>query len=97
MIGAEQPQVLGFELCLSSGILKTIEYNVSETELISVFICESHKNSYLNHWIVPVEVEVTLRPSVSQSVLVSGAHLRPATNFAFALKLSSDSCGFVIL
>jgi hypothetical protein len=36
------------------------------------------------------------RQSVGQSVLVSGAHLGPATNFTFALQFSSDSCGFVI-
>jgi hypothetical protein len=32
------------------------------------------------------------RQSVGQSVLVSGAHLRPATNFSSSLKFSSDSC-----
>jgi hypothetical protein len=32
-----------------------------------------------------------------QSVLVSGAHLGPATNFSFSSKFSLDSCGFVIL
>jgi hypothetical protein len=37
------------------------------------------------------------RQSVGQSVLVSGAHLGPATNFSFTLKFPSDSCGFVIL
>jgi hypothetical protein len=37
------------------------------------------------------------RQPVGQSVLVSGAHLGPATNFTFALKISSDSCEFVIL
>jgi hypothetical protein len=37
------------------------------------------------------------RQSVGQSVLVSGAHLGPATNFTFSLKFSSDSCVFVIL
>jgi hypothetical protein len=37
------------------------------------------------------------RQSVGQSVLVSGAHLRPVTNFSFAMKFSVDSCGFVIL
>jgi hypothetical protein len=35
--------------------------------------------------------------SVSQSVLVSGAHLGPATNFSFSLKFPSDICGFIIL
>jgi hypothetical protein len=33
----------------------------------------------------------------SASALVSGTHLRPATNFSFFLKFSLDSCGFVIL
>jgi hypothetical protein len=33
----------------------------------------------------------------SQSVLVSGTHLVPATNFSFSLKFSLNSCGFVIL
>jgi hypothetical protein len=37
------------------------------------------------------------RLSVGQSVLVSGTHLEPATNFSFSLKFSLDSCGFVIL
>jgi hypothetical protein len=37
------------------------------------------------------------RQSVGQSVLVSGAHLGPVTNFSFALKFPVDSCGFVIL
>jgi hypothetical protein len=32
------------------------------------------------------------RQSVSQSVLVSGAHLGPVTNFSFALKFPSDIC-----
>jgi hypothetical protein len=33
------------------------------------------------------------RQSVGQSVLVSGTHLGPATNFSFSLKFSLDSCG----
>jgi hypothetical protein len=37
------------------------------------------------------------RQSVGQSVLVSGAHLGPVTNFSFSLKFPLDSCGFVIL
>jgi hypothetical protein len=37
------------------------------------------------------------RQSVGESVLVSGTHLDPATNFSFVLKFSLDSCGFVIL
>jgi hypothetical protein len=32
-----------------------------------------------------------------QSVLVSGAHLGPVTNFSFSLRFSLHSCGFVIL
>jgi hypothetical protein len=32
--------------------------------------------------------------SVGQSVLVSGAHLGPVTNFSFARKVPLDSCGF---
>jgi hypothetical protein len=32
-----------------------------------------------------------------QSVLVSGTHLGPATNFSFSLKFPFGSCGFVIL
>jgi hypothetical protein len=35
------------------------------------------------------------RQSVGQSVLVSGAHLGPATNFSSSLKFSLDGCGFV--
>jgi hypothetical protein len=34
------------------------------------------------------------RQSVGQFVLVSGTHLRPATNFSISLKFSLDSCGF---
>jgi hypothetical protein len=37
------------------------------------------------------------RQSVGQSVLVSGAHLGPLTNFSFAMKFPLDSWGFVIL
>jgi hypothetical protein len=37
------------------------------------------------------------RQSVGQSVLVSGAHLGPVTNFSFSFKFLLDSCGFVIL
>jgi hypothetical protein len=37
------------------------------------------------------------RQSVGQSVLVSGAHLGPVTNFSFSLKFPSDSYRFVIL
>jgi hypothetical protein len=37
------------------------------------------------------------RQSVGQSVLVSGAHLGPTTNFSLSLKFSLHSCGFVIL
>jgi hypothetical protein len=37
------------------------------------------------------------RQSVSQSVLVSGTHLGPATNFSFSLKFPLDSSGFDIL
>jgi hypothetical protein len=37
------------------------------------------------------------RQSVGQSVLVSGTHLRPATNFSFSLKFPLDSCGLVSL
>jgi hypothetical protein len=33
------------------------------------------------------------RQSVGQSVLVSGAHLGPVTNFYFAMKFPLDSCG----
>jgi hypothetical protein len=37
------------------------------------------------------------RQSVGQSVLVSGTHLGPVTNFSFSLKLLLESCRFVIL
>jgi hypothetical protein len=40
---------------------------------------------------------IYIRQSVSQSVLVSGTHLGPVTNFSFSLKFPSHSCGFVIL
>jgi hypothetical protein len=39
---------------------------------------------------------IYVRQSVGQSVLVSGAHLGPVTNFSFSLKFLLDSCGFVI-
>jgi hypothetical protein len=45
-------------------------------------------------------VKLTLnydRQSVDQSVLVSGDHLGPLTNFPFSLKFSLDNCEFVIL
>jgi hypothetical protein len=32
-----------------------------------------------------------------QSVLVSGTHLGPVTNFCFSLKFLLEGCGFVIL
>jgi hypothetical protein len=52
----------------------------------------------LNHWTtLEVEAEVNLRQSIGQSVLVSGTHLGSVTNFSFSLKLSLDSCGFLIL
>jgi hypothetical protein len=37
------------------------------------------------------------RQSVGQSVLVSGSHLGPVTDFSFSLKYPLDSCVFVIL
>jgi hypothetical protein len=37
------------------------------------------------------------RQSVGQSVLVSGAHLEPVTNFSFSLKFLLDTYGFVML
>jgi hypothetical protein len=37
------------------------------------------------------------RQSVGQSVLVSGVHLGPVTNFSFSSKFHSDICVFVIL
>jgi hypothetical protein len=37
------------------------------------------------------------RQSVGQSVLVSGAHLGPVTDFSFSLKFFLDSFVFVIL
>jgi hypothetical protein len=37
------------------------------------------------------------RQSVGQSVLVSGAHLGPVTNFSFSLKFLLDIYGFVSL
>jgi hypothetical protein len=48
---------------------------------------------------IRVEVEVNFydRRSVGQSVLVSGAHLGPVTNFSVSLKFPLDSCRFVIL
>jgi hypothetical protein len=50
----------------------------------------------LNRLYPNFKVEVTLRPTVSRSVLVSGTHLGPATNFSFSLKFSLDRYGFVI-
>jgi hypothetical protein len=37
------------------------------------------------------------RQLVSQSALLSGAHMGPVTNFSFSLKFPLDSCGIVIL
>jgi hypothetical protein len=37
------------------------------------------------------------RQSVGQSILMSGAHMGPATNFTLSLEFSSDSCVFAIL
>jgi hypothetical protein len=48
---------------------------------------------YVDLNITVIKVKVILR----QSVLVSGTHLGPATNFFLSLKFSLDSCGFVIL
>jgi hypothetical protein len=36
------------------------------------------------------------RQTVGQSVLVSGAHLGPVTDFSFSLKFPLDSCVFVL-
>jgi hypothetical protein len=47
-------------------------------------------------WLRLVKVKVILRQSVGQSVLVSGTHLRPATNFSLSLFVFSfDSFGFI--
>jgi hypothetical protein len=54
-------------------------------------------NNLRKHKDILTEVEVKLQLSVSQSVLVSGAHLEPITNFSFTLKFPLDSCWFVIL
>jgi hypothetical protein len=43
------------------------------------------------------ELDVNLQLTVWQSVLVSGTHLEPSTNFSFSLKFPSDSCGFIIV
>jgi hypothetical protein len=53
-------------------------------------ICK-HKNAFLKLKLIYG------RKSVGQSVLVSGTHLGPVTNFSLSLKFSLDSCGFVIL
>jgi hypothetical protein len=42
-------------------------------------------------------VQYSAPTAVDQSVLVSGTHLGPATNFFFSFRFSSDSCEFVIL
>jgi hypothetical protein len=45
-----------------------------------------------------LEVEVNLRPTVGQSVLVSGAHPGPVANFPFPMKFPVDSsyvCPFI--
>jgi hypothetical protein len=46
---------------------------------------------------VEVEIELKLQLTVGQSVLVSGTHLGPTTNFSFSFKFSLESGGFVIL
>jgi hypothetical protein len=57
----------------------------------------SHKSGLLK---LKLKLKLKLiydRQSVGQSVLMSGAHLGPVTNFSFSLKFPLDSCGFVIL
>jgi hypothetical protein len=65
----------------------------SPAEITTIFYCLI--------WDVPnLKLKLKLiydRQSVGQSVLVSGAHLGPVTNFSFSLKFPLDSCGFVIL
>jgi hypothetical protein len=53
---------------------------------------------YVRHSVVMKLMKLIYdRQSVCQSVLVSGAHLGPATNFSFSLKFLSDICRFLIL
>jgi hypothetical protein len=49
------------------------------------FFCDYDKSKLYYDW-----------QAVVQSVLVSGTHLGPTTNFSFSLKFSLDSCGFVV-
>jgi hypothetical protein len=64
-----------------------------------LFGWKTRRNSVSLFWIPGQVIWLELkliydRQSVGQSVLVSGTHLGPATNFSFSLKFSSHSCGF---
>jgi hypothetical protein len=48
-------------------------------------------------WVAKLKLKLYYdRPSVGQSVFVSGTHLGPTTNVPFSLTFSLDSCGFII-
>jgi hypothetical protein len=53
-----------------------------------------HKIAYVSEWVSELIYD---RQSVGQSVLVSGTHLGPVTNFSFSLKFLLDIYGFVSL
>jgi hypothetical protein len=67
---------------------------------MSISICEMTTTliilelQYVYHFIEDTVLKLKLiydRQSVGQSVLVSGAHLGPVTNFCFSSKFPSDS------
>jgi hypothetical protein len=80
---------------------------LEELENTSPTFGPSHCSTLQAYWqqLLPAEIEVSKlklkliydRQSVGQSVLVSGTHLGPVTNFYFSLKFPSDFCVFVIL
>jgi hypothetical protein len=78
-------------------------YYLYYTVLDDLWLFSMLELEYFNEclsYIAPQKLKLKLnydRQSVGHSVLVSGTHLGPVTNFSFSLKFSLGSCGFVIL
>jgi hypothetical protein len=87
-------------LCPLSGIIKTREQRFENWICISPQVRREKptllghsERANLRYWTTHAK-SVILRTTVSRpSVLVSGIHLGPATNFSFSLKFSLDSFG----
>jgi hypothetical protein len=60
-------------------------------------VSETNSVPIIRLWCNISQSHITTLQSVGQSVLVSGSHLGPATNFSLSLKVYWDSCRFVIL